>query len=52
MMGDNDSDRPLLTIAIPTYNREDYLLEIIEGLLKQEFQDIEIIVGMTSSRKS
>ncbi|MCZ6525884.1 MAG: glycosyltransferase [Gammaproteobacteria bacterium] len=45
MMEDHDSDRPLLSIAIPTYNREDTLMEIIGSLLGQEFQDIEILVG-------
>jgi len=40
-----DSERPLLTIAIPTYNREDSLREIIGSLLGQEFQSIEILVG-------
>jgi len=44
-MEDHNSDRPLLTIAIPTYNREDSLLEIIGSLLSQEFQNFEILVG-------
>lgn len=33
-----------ITIAIPTYNREDYLQECLQSVLNQTFQDYEIII--------
>ncbi len=33
-----------ITFAIPTYNRKDFLKQAIESVLKQTFQDFEIIV--------
>ena len=35
---------PLVTVIIPTYNRESYLKETIECVQKQTFQDMEIII--------
>jgi len=35
---------PKVIIAIPTYNRKEYLKECIESILNQTFQDFEIIV--------
>lgn len=35
---------PKVTIAIPTYNREEYLKNSIESVLAQTFQDFEIII--------
>jgi len=35
---------PKVTIAIPTYNRREYLAECIKSILNQTFQDFEIIV--------
>ena len=37
---------PLVTIAIPTYNRADsYLLQALESAVNQTYQDIEIIIA-------
>ena len=33
-----------VTVAVPTYNREKFLKQAIESVLKQTFQDFEIIV--------
>lgn len=42
--------RPLVTIAIPTYNRADaYLRPCLEGALAQTYHDIEIIVADNGS---
>jgi len=35
---------PKVTIAIPTYNRKEYLKECIKSVLNQTFQDFEIII--------
>ena len=34
----------LLTIAIPTYNRENYLRDCLKSILVQTFTDFEIII--------
>jgi glycosyltransferase involved in cell wall biosynthesis len=44
-MDTNKTNRPLLTIAIPTYNREKSLKDIVLCYLKQDFQDFEIIIA-------
>jgi glycosyltransferase involved in cell wall biosynthesis len=44
-MNNNRATRPLFTIAIPTYNREFSLKDIITCYLNQEFQDFEIIIA-------
>jgi glycosyltransferase involved in cell wall biosynthesis len=44
-MGFDTSDRPLFTIAIPSYNREESLKEILASYLSQCFCDFEIIIG-------
>ena len=42
----NDKVKPLVTIAIPTYNRADaYLSEALESAVSQTYQNIEIIVS-------
>lgn len=35
---------PKITVAIPTYNRGDYLQECLQSILNQTFQDYEIII--------
>ncbi len=35
---------PLVSVVIPTYNRADPLMEAVESVLKQTFQDWELIV--------
>ena len=44
-MKNNSLTRPLFTIAIPTYNRECSLKDIVNCYLGQEFQDFEIIIA-------
>lgn len=45
-----DSDAPLVTIAIPTYNRAStYLRPCLEGALAQTYPNIEIIVADNGS---
>lgn len=44
-MNKSSSTRPFFTIAIPTYNREGLLKDIVAGYLNQEFQDFEIIIA-------
>lgn len=34
---------PMLSILIPTYNREDFISQAIDSVLNQEFEDYEII---------
>ena len=44
-MNNNRATCPLFTIAIPTYNRELSLKDILTCYLNQEFQDFEIIIA-------
>lgn len=37
-------DRPLVSIVIPTYNRERLLIEAIESVLAQDYPNLELIV--------
>jgi len=36
--------RPKVTVALPTYNRADYLSRAIEGVLNQTFTDYELVI--------
>lgn len=40
---------PKVSIIIPTFNRADYLIEAIESVLKQTYENIEIIVSDNAS---
>jgi glycosyltransferase involved in cell wall biosynthesis len=39
------NDKPLVSVAIITYNQKDYLRECIESVLAQDYPNIEIIVA-------
>lgn len=34
----------LVTVAIPTYNGEDFIEETIKGIIQQSFTDFEILI--------
>ena len=38
------SKKPLLTVVVPTYNREEVLVDTIHHILKQSFKDLELLV--------
>lgn len=38
------SDRPVLTVITPSYNRADFLAETIESVLSQDFEDFEYLI--------
>ena len=38
------SEQPLVSIVTPTYNREKYILETVDSMLAQTYQNIEYIV--------
>lgn len=40
-----NSNTPFFTIAIPTYNRLNYLKEAVESVLGQSIHDFEILIG-------
>ena len=42
-------DKPLVSIIIPTYNRKELLKRAIESALKQDYENIEIIISDNAS---
>jgi glycosyltransferase involved in cell wall biosynthesis len=36
---------PLVSVFLPTYNQEEYIGEAIESALKQDYENIEIVIG-------
>lgn len=42
-------NNPKLSVLIPTYNREEYIVQAIESVLNQEFSDFEIICSDNAS---
>ena len=43
------NSKPMVTVAIPTFNRINYLKEAIESVLTQTVQDIEILIADNAS---
>jgi len=43
------NDMPLVSVAIITYNQKKYLKECIESVLKQDYPNIEIVIGDDAS---
>lgn len=39
----NQQKQPLISVIVPCFNVEDYLKECLDSILKQSFEDIEII---------
>ena len=37
--------RPLFSIGVTTYNRNDLLVECLTSILQQDFQDMEVVIG-------
>ncbi|ARV57698.1 glycosyl transferase [Nostocales cyanobacterium HT-58-2] len=52
MLKENSSQKPLVSVIIPTYNRPDYLKQAINSAIKQTYQNIEIIVSDNCSPES
>ena len=38
------NNKPLVSVCIPAYNNEDYILETINCILSQSYKNIELIV--------
>lgn len=49
MSVDINKDLPLVSVIIPTYNRRDMLKIAIDSVLKQDYENIEIIVSDNNS---
>lgn len=49
---DTSSQEPLVSVIIPTYNRQSYLKLAIESALRQKYRNIEIIVSDDCSPQS
>jgi glycosyltransferase involved in cell wall biosynthesis len=52
MFQNNSSQEPLVSIIIPTYNRQHYLKQAITSAVKQTYRNIEIIVSDNCSPES
>ncbi|MEI0489869.1 glycosyltransferase family 2 protein [Brachyspira pulli] len=48
-MYNKDSVKPLISVIIPTYNRKNMLKEALDSVLKQDYENIEIIVSDNAS---
>jgi hypothetical protein len=46
-----ESQSPLFSVVIPTYNRADLLRQALESVFRQEFRDFEVIVVDDGSRE-
>ena len=44
-------DRPLITIAITTYDRKTLLIETINSIICQKFSDYEILIGNDNTNR-
>ncbi len=44
------SEKPLVSVCIPAYNNEDYIVETIECILNQSYKNIELIVVDDNSK--
>jgi glycosyltransferase involved in cell wall biosynthesis len=47
-----ESQQPLVSVVIPTYNRPEYLKQAIASAIKQTYQNIEIIVSDNCSSEN
>lgn len=45
-----DSTRPLVSVAVVTYNQKEFLVECIESILEQDYPNIEIVVADDGSK--
>ena len=48
-MINENNDRPILTIAIPTYNRINFLMRAVESVLKQKTNQVELLISDNAS---
>lgn len=48
----SDPSRPILSVITPTYNRADFLPEVIESVLSQDFTDFEYLIVDDGSEDS
>jgi glycosyltransferase involved in cell wall biosynthesis len=44
-----DTSKPLVSIAMPTYNGEKYIRQSLDSLLSQDYENIEIIISDNAS---
>lgn len=52
MLESDDSDQPLVSVIVPTYDRPTFLLEAVQSVVEQTYQPIELIVVDDASPQS
>ncbi len=50
--GADDLNEPLVSVILPTFNRESYLAESVESIIKQTYKNLELIIVDDASTDS
>ena len=43
-MGENDNNKELISVVIPFYNGEKYIVQAVESVLNQPYKNLEILL--------
>jgi len=49
MKHSNDNNKPLITVGMPLYNADEFLVPVLESLVNQSFKNFELIISDNAS---